>query len=139
MVFNMRRWKSPVSECSVFILFVITNSTISGCAIHYYDKDTGVEHLVGFGHMKMKVSEPNEGVKAVVTGTEAYGFAAGTNEDGAALSLGWARSSHLKIMEEDASVRIEWPTNSLFNVRVGTEPPFLHDQAMKETMEKNKE
>lgn len=109
-----------------------------GCAIQYYDKRTGTEHLVGFGHMKMKVADPNEGVQAVVVGMEVYGLAAGTTQEGGTVSLGWARSSRLRIIEEDTSIRLEWPTNSLFNVRVGTEPPFLRKPAVAETTEQNK-
>ena len=99
-----------------------------GCAVHYYNPDTGVEHLIGFGHMKMKVQEPNEGVRAIVTGTETIGVAAGTIEEGVHFAAGWNRSSRLKAIDKDTSVRFEWPTNSLINVRVGSLPPGIEEE-----------
>ncbi len=42
--------------------------TTTGCAVHYYDPKTGAEHIWGVGHLVMKVSAPNEGVRAVVSG-----------------------------------------------------------------------
>ena len=99
-----------------------------GCALHYYNPDTGVEHLIGFGHMKMRVTEPNEGVRAVVTGTQTLGLAAGTITAGAQLSIGWNRSSQLRAIDENTSIRFEWPTNSLFNVRAGSLPPGIEDE-----------
>ena len=42
----------------------------SGCAVHYYDKETGTEHLWGFGHLRMKAEPSNDAVvRLVVTGT----------------------------------------------------------------------
>src|SRR6266436_4608628 len=61
----------------------------SGCSVHYYDKQTGTEHLWGFGHMKMKIESPNEGVQAVVKGTETLGFNLAAGQEDYNIGLGW--------------------------------------------------
>ena len=107
------------------MLFLLGTTAFPGCAIHYYNTRTGVEHLIGIGHMKMKVTPPTEDVVAVVGGTETLGIGAGTTTGSTEVSLGWNRTTRLSIVDQDASLRLEWPTASFFNVRVGTRPPLL--------------
>jgi hypothetical protein len=95
----------------------------SGCAIHYYDDASGTEHLWGLGHLKMKASPPNEGVQAVVKGTETLGVNLSTGRDDYYVGLGWDRRRLITI-SSNAAVRLEWPNGDFFNVRVGTIPPF---------------
>lgn len=71
----------------VFILVHI--ALLNGCAIHYFDPETGIEHLWGIGHMRMKVGEANEGVRAVVVGTDTLGMAAGSTVYDRYVALGW--------------------------------------------------
>lgn len=97
----------------------------SGCAIHYFNEKTGVEHLIGFGHMRMKVAPPHDGVQAVVTGVDTAGAALDAGKKDFGLTLGLERKSQIDIVAEDAAVALEWPTSSLFDVRVGSRPPFL--------------
>ncbi len=93
------------------------------CAIHYYDPDTGVEHVWGFGHMKMKIAEPNEGLRAVVHGTDVVGLGVGKAPDQSYLTLGWQRVQSVDIRDADTALRLEWPTSSFGSVRVGSEFP----------------
>lgn len=102
--------------CAVFLL--------SGCAVHYYDQATGTEHLWGFGHLKMAVQPSSEGVRAVVNGTQSLGLGVGLGQQDYYLSAGWNDQRILRVAD-DTSVRLEWPTADFFNVRVGTNPPFL--------------
>lgn len=94
----------------------------SGCAVHYYDKATGTEHLWGFGHMKMKVAPSGEGVRAIVKGTQTLGLGVGLGREDYYLSAGWSSQRILRVAD-DTCVRFEWPTADFFNVRVGTNFP----------------
>src|SRR5882672_10117791 len=96
----------------------------AGCAVHYYDKNTGTEHLWGFGHLKMKINSPNEGVQAVVKGIETLGFDIGAGQEEYYISLAWDYRRQIMI-SSNTSVRLEWPNGNFFNVRVGTIPPFV--------------
>lgn len=102
--------------------------SISGCAVHYYDRSTGTEHVWGLAHMKMRVEPSTEGVQAVVQGNEALGFSAGTTAAGSHLALGWHDESRILVSPEDTALRFEWPSSSVFDVRVGTRPPLPQTQ-----------
>jgi hypothetical protein len=106
----------------------MTATVFGGCAIHYYDSETGTYHLFGFGHMRMRISEPNEGVRAVVSGTESAGLAFGSGPEDGFLVLGWQKSSRLSAIDENTAVRLEWPTADVFQVRVGSEFPFTPEE-----------
>lgn len=77
--------------------------------------------------MAMKASSPNEDKIALVSGTEIYGVGAGVGGDHSYLTFGWDRHRLLTIVNENASVRLDWPKNDFFNVRVGSQPPFLSE------------
>ena len=94
----------------------------SGCAVHYYDKTNGTEHVWGFGYLKMAVQPSSEGVRAVINGTQTLGLGLGLGQEDYYLSVGWNNQSILKVAD-NTSVRFEWPTADLFNVRVGTNFP----------------
>lgn len=102
---------------------------ISGCALHYYDKKSGTEHLWGLGHMKMKAAPPNEGVQAVVKGTEMLGFHIGAGQEEYHIGLGWDYRRRI-VISSNATVRLEWPNGDFFNVRVGTAPPFATNSSV---------
>ena len=95
----------------------------NGCAIHYFDADTGTEHLWGFGHMKVKISPANEGLKAVVRGVDTIGLAAGGGDRDGYFALGWQSRQRLDIVDEDTKVRLEWCGSDFVNIRVGSEFP----------------
>jgi hypothetical protein len=94
----------------------------SGCAIQYFDPETGTEHLWGIGYMRMKVGQANEGVRAVVTGTDTLGIAGSVGSRGR-ITLGWERLSQFRVFDTDTSVRLEWPSADLFSVRIGSTFP----------------
>jgi len=96
--------------------------TLSGCALHYYDQKSGVEHLWGIGHMKMAVQPPSEGVQAVVQATQTFGVGVGFGAADYTILAGWNNHRSLRVADNTA-VRIEWPEGSFFNVRVGTNIP----------------
>ena len=109
--------------------------------MHYYDKDTGTEHLWGFGHLKMRAvpqrgDEPpfTNAVMAFVTGTRTLGLNLGVGDDFGGLAAGWDSHSRVVIAAEDSHFYLLWPTNGiwlpkelkdhLFTVRVGPDFPF---------------
>ena len=96
----------------------------SGCAIQYYDRATETEHLWGFGHMKMKLATPEERVRATVKGLEIIGVGAGLGKERSHVTIGWSNDKHLEVIDENTTVRFEWPTSDFFKVRVGSEPPL---------------
>ncbi len=100
---------------------------LSGCAIHYFDPKTGTEHLWGFGHMKMKIGLPNEGLQAVVRGTDVLGISVGSTDRQSYLTAGWHHLQRLDVVTESTAVRFEWPNSDFACVRVGSEfpPEFL--------------
>lgn len=112
------------------ILIILAPLILLGCGVHYYDKKSGTEHLWGVGHMKMKITAPSEGLQSVVHGIDIAGFTLGKGYKQYYLTLGWNRLQYIDVLKENTSIRLEWPENSFFNVRVGSEfpldtPPYL--------------
>lgn len=108
------------------LLVVILPVILIGCAVHYYDKKTGTEHIWGFGHMKMKISASNEGLQAVVHGTDVFGISIGKADNQTYFTAGWQRLEFIDVVKESTSVRLEYdlPKSSFVNFRVGSEYPF---------------
>ena len=104
--------------CAVFMLMT------SGCAIHHYDELTGTEHIWGFGHLKMKIAPPSEGLQAIVRGTDVLGLSFGQADRQTYVTAGWHRTQRLDVVSESTAVRYEWPDSDFSNVRVGSKFPF---------------
>ena len=105
------------------IVLIGIGTMISGCAVHYYDGDTQTEHLWGFGHMKMKYLEPNEGLQAIVHGTDVIGLSIGKADKHGYFTVGWQRLEFIDIVKESTAVRLEWPASNFVNVRIGSRFP----------------
>lgn len=105
------------------LALLVCAALLSGCAVQYYDPDTGTTHVWGFGHMAMKVSPPNEGVQAVVRATSLLGLSLGRTGDRTYLTLGYDTEQQTEIVAESTSVRVEWPAGDLFNLRAGSTWP----------------
>lgn len=105
------------------MLLGISLPMMTGCALHYFDEQTGTEHVWGIGHMKMKATKPNEGLQTVVHGTDVLGLSVGKADKQSYFTVGWHRLEFIDILADSTSVRIEWPNSSFFNVRVGSEFP----------------
>ena len=117
------------------VICALTVLLIPGCALHYFDSKTGTEHVWGFGHMQMKAAAPNEGLQALIRRTDTLGLGLGRLEDQGYLTVGWGSRQRLDIIAEDTAIRLEWPDNDLFNVRVGSEFPAVFVQ--EETTDQN--
>lgn len=44
----------------------------SGCALHYYDTESGAEHIYGFGYLVMKAPPPQSGQRALMKQTHRF-------------------------------------------------------------------
>lgn len=102
---------------------ILGANMLMGCAIHYYDKDTGAEHIWGIGHMVMKADQPNEGLQAVIHGTDVVGISLGKADKHTYFTIGWHRLEFIDVLKESTSVRLEWPDSTFANVRVGSKFP----------------
>ena len=122
----MRSSIVPIQMINVTVLIVLAGF-FSGCAVHYFDKNTGTEHLWGFGHMKMKVAPEEESLQAIVRGTDVIGLSTGSADKQAYLTLGWHRLQRLDIVTESTAVRLEWPNSDFVNIRVGSSFPGIPD------------
>jgi hypothetical protein len=121
------------------LLALAASLPLAGCAVHWYDEATGTEHILGFGHLKMKIAEPAEGVRAVVTGTETLGLALRADEQEGYFLIGWQKLSRLRAIDENTQIRFEWPTSDIFNVRVGSEFPHATEDDSRTEEPSNKE
>ncbi len=125
--FNQQRGLQLWPRVSNFIWFALAGICMLltvGCAVHYYEEDTGIEHIWGIGHMKMKAAKPNEGLQAVVHGADFAGASIGKADKHGYFTIGWQRLEFIDIVKESTSIRLEWPDNTLANVRVGSKFPL---------------
>lgn len=107
-------------------LFIAIGFLLSGCAIYYRDRDTGAEHIFGFGHLSVKIIPPHEGKQALVQRMTLTGLAAGLDNGSLGVSAGWDRREHILIYDENVAVTIQRPpSNDFFYFKIGTYPPDL--------------
>lgn len=99
---------------------------LSGCAVYYRDRETGAEHIWGFGHLAVKTLPSNEGKQALVQRMTLTGFAVGMDNGSLGVSAGYDRREQILIFDENAAMTIErHPSNDFFNFKIGTYPPSL--------------
>jgi hypothetical protein len=107
-------------------ILVLIGFLLSGCAIYYRDRDTGAEHIFGFGHLSVKTIPPHEGKQAIVQRMTLTGVAVGLDNGSLGMSAGWDRREHILIYDENVAVTIQRPpSNDFFYFKIGTYPPEL--------------
>jgi hypothetical protein len=99
--------------------FIIVTYFMSGCAILYHDTKTDTQHLIGFGHMKMRINSSQENIRSKVFGLDTIGVSFGSSPGGKHASLGWQSLKSVQITD-DSAVRLEWSTDDPFSIRAGT-------------------
>ena len=98
----------------------------TGCAVHYFDTESGTEHIWGIGHMAMKYSVPDEELKAVGHRTDVVGISIGRLQEETYLTVGWNARQRIEIVDENTQLCLAWPYGSFYNVRIGSRfPPSL--------------
>jgi hypothetical protein len=116
---------SPMRAMSISILITM-GFLLSGCAVYYRDRDTGAEHIWGFGHLSVKILPPHEGKQALVQRMTLTGLAAGLDNGALGVSAGWDRREHILVYDENSTITIQRPpSNDFFYFKVGTYPPDL--------------
>ncbi len=99
-----------------------------GCALHYYDPDTGTEHVWGVGHIKMRIHSETNALQAVSSQVSTVGIGVGAGKEDYYLVGGYNKRGSLSVYD-DTVLSLQWPTNELdlFRVRVGTNFPHHLD------------
>ena len=110
-------------------LGILVLALVSGCAVHYFDQKTGAEHIWGVGHMVMKISVPGEERQALIHGTDVAGVGLGKSDAGYYAIVGWEQRRRVEIINQNASVRLEWPHSDFLNLRVGSSWPDSIDES----------
>lgn len=113
----------PAIRVGLVLALGTSSCLLQACAFHYFDPVTGVEHLIGFGHLVMKTTVNEDCTEAVLLGRDLLGFSAGRDEEGVQLALGWSRSRRVRVLDEDGLLLVEWPNADLVNARIGTALP----------------
>jgi hypothetical protein len=111
-----------------YLVLMLISLTGSGCALHYFDAETGTEHIWGIGHMAMKPSASREGLKAVGRRTDVVGISIGKLQEDIHLEVGWGSRQRIDIVDEDTQLCLAWPRGSFYNARIGSAfPPKLDE------------
>jgi len=97
-------------------------SLLSGCALHYYDKATGTDHLWGIGHLSMQAQTTPNGQVALIRGLETFGLATGIGQDDSYFQTGWSRRQRLDLLQPDASIRIKKLSADFTTFKIGEYP-----------------
>jgi hypothetical protein len=123
---------NAAKRCAVdLVLCLVIIAATNGCAFHYYNKETGTEHLFGFGHFRMK-APPKTDASPVAAGSQMLGLNLRTGRDDFGIGVGFDSQSRITMPTNGGTLLLEWPANfpsfpremrSLFNVRVGTNLP----------------
>ena len=96
---------------------------LSGCAIYYRDRDTGAEHIWGFGHLAVKTIPPSGGPHALAQRMTLTGIAVGMDNGSLGVSIGYDRREHILVFDNNTALTIErHPSNDFFNFEIGTYP-----------------
>jgi hypothetical protein len=115
--------------CSIpYFVFMLLSLTASGCAIHYFDAESGTEHIWGVGHIAMKPAAPRAGLKAVGQRTDVVGISVGRLQEGMHFEVGWVGHQRIEIVDENTQLCLAWPHGSFYTARIGSAfPPELDD------------
>jgi len=106
------------------IVFPLAVAVWPGCAVHYYDAETGVEHLIGFGHLRLKRPASDDQIKAVVTGVESAGVSMGRVGETSYANVGVHRREQIMVYDEDTVLSLDRPLGGgLFTAVIGSGVP----------------
>ena len=97
---------------------------MAGCAVYYRDRDSGADHIWGFGHLAMKVGPTLNEKQALIQRTTLPGVAVGMDNGELGLSFGWAQREHILIYDENTAISIQRsPSNDFFDFEIGSSSP----------------
>jgi hypothetical protein len=111
-----------------YLVSLLVVLATGGCAVHYFDPETGTEHIWGIGHMAMKPGAPREGLKVLARRTDVVGLTLGKLQQEVSVDVGWSVRQRMDVVDEDTQVCLAWPRGSFYNARIGSAfPPRLDD------------
>ena len=91
--------------------------------MRYYDPETGIDHLVGIGYLRMRVPDANEERLAVIRSVSTLGVATGMCDGSFSITAGWAEDEQVDIFSSDTLIRVDRPRGGLLNIDIGSQPP----------------
>ena len=98
---------------------------MTGCVVRYFDKEKGVEHIIGFSHTKYKTASENKDVRATIVQNQIVGLALDAGVENYGIAAGWDRYRKVYVFD-NTTTSIYWPEGSFFDIRIGTNvPPSL--------------
>jgi len=108
------------------VIFVIVGFQLIGCAVYYRDRESGADHIWGFGHLATKVTPPLEGKKALIQKMTLTGVAVGIDNGSFGVSIGYDEREHLLIYDDNTAISIQRPpSDDYLFFKIGTYPPDL--------------
>jgi len=123
---NLLMQKANLLSVQNIRLLVLIGLLLPGCAIYYRDRDTGAEHVFGFGHLSVKTIPPHEGKQALIQRMTLTGIAVGMDNGSLGMSAGYDRREHILISGGNTAITIEsHPSRDYFYFKVGTYPSDL--------------
>lgn len=75
---------------------------LQGCALHYFDTKTGVEHLWGVGQLRMESKSAGNGLIAVATGVNVPGLCLEIGRESYACTFGYLSRQRLAVVSTNA-------------------------------------
>lgn len=116
---------SPFKLTLRIIIFLILGFHVTGCAFYYRDRDSGAEHIWGFGHLATKVTPTLEGKKALIQKMMLTGVSVGIDNGSLGVSVGYDVREHILIYDENTAISILRPqSDDPFYYQIGTYPPI---------------
>jgi len=117
---------SPFRLTLRIIIFVIVGFYVAGCAVYYRDRESGAEHIWGFGHLAMKATPPLDGKQALIRRATLTGIALGIDDGSFGMSVGWDQRERIIVYDENTAITIQRPpSNDFFYFKIGTYPSNL--------------
>ena len=128
---------SPFRLTLRIIIFVIVGFQLAGCAVYYRDRESGAEHIWGFGHLATKVTPLLEGKKALIQRMTLTGAAVGIDNGSLGLSVGYDQREHILIYENTAISIQRPPSDDYLFFKIGTYPPITYPPDLEKSSNSN--
>jgi len=114
---------SPFRLTLRIIIFVIVGFQLIGCAVYYRDRESGADHIWGFGHLAMKATPPLDGKQALIRRATLTGIALGIDDGSFGMSVGWDQRERIIVYDENTALTIQRPpSNDFFYFKIGSYP-----------------
>jgi hypothetical protein len=100
-----------ISSGMTLLLGVFLASLFNGCAVHYYDKQSGTEHLWGLGRVAWNKRVETNGWVSIRTGLVSPGLSIGTGPTFAGVALGGISHESVRVVTETEASKMQARAN----------------------------